>query len=96
MSGIENLGVLAINCETIDRQVTSGENRDNSKRNCQCKRAIKTEGGKFEIYENKRQDAELQSQHNADNTAESGIVTNPTVISNNSNENSFSLETTNR
>ena len=38
----------------------------------------------------------MQSQHNADNTAESSIVTNPMVISNNSNKNSFSSETINK
>ena len=68
MPCIDNLGILIINCETIGRQVASDENTD-SKRNCQCKRAIKTEGRKFEIYENTRQDAEAQSQQNADNTA---------------------------
>ena len=75
--------------------MASYENRD-IKRNCQCERAIQTEGGKFETYENKRQDVEVQSQHNADNTPESSIVTNPMVIGNNSNENSFSSGTINK
>ena len=38
----------------------------------------------------------MQSQHNADNTAESSIVTNPMVIGNNSNANSFSSKTINK
>ena len=92
MPDIDNLDVLPINCETIGRKVASDENID-SKRNCQHERAFQTEGRKFESYENKRQDTEVQSQHNADNTAESSIVTNPTVISNNRNENSFFSET---
>ena len=95
MSDIDNLGVLTINCETISRQVASHKNTDNSKGNCQCERVIQTEGGKYESYENKRQDTEVQSQHNADNTAKSGIVTHPTVMDNNSNENGFSAKTIN-
>ena len=96
MADIDNLGVLTINCDTIARQVASDENTDSSKVNCQHERAIQREGGKFEIYENKRQDAEVQSQHNAENTAQSSIVTNPMVMGNNSNENSFSEETINK
>ena len=57
---------------------------------------MQKEGGKFESYENKRQHAELQSQNNADNTAESSIVTNPMVMVNNSNENSLSSEAMNK
>ena len=36
-----------------------------------------------------------KNQHNADNTAESSIVTNPTVTGNNRNENNFFWETIN-
>ena len=96
MPDIDNLGILTINCETIGRQVTPDENAGNSKRNRQHERTIQTEGGKFESYENKRQDAEAKSQHNADNTLQSSIVTNPMVISNTCNENSFSAETINK
>ena len=96
MLDIGNLCILTINCETIGKQAASDENKDNSKRNCQCKTVIQIEGGKFESYENKRQDAEAQRQHNADNTAESIIVTYPIVISNNSNENSFSSQKINK
>ena len=76
--------------------MASDDSTDNSKRNCQCKWVIQTEGGKFESYENKRQDAEVKSQHNTDNTAKSSIVTNPMFMGNNSNENSFSSETINK
>ena len=96
MPDIDNLGALTVNSETIDRQVASDENTDNCKRNCQHKRAIQTEGGKFQSYENKRQDAEAQCKHNADNAAKSSIVSNPTVIGKNSNENSFSSENINK
>ena len=96
MPDIDNLVVLAINCEEIGRHLTSDKNTDNSKGNCLCKKVIQTEGRKFESYKNKRQDAEAQSQHNADNITKSSIVTNPTVIGNNSNENSFSEKTINK
>ena len=65
-------------------------------RETQCERAIQTEGGKFESYEIKRQDAEVQSQYSAENAAELSIVTYLMVIGNNSNENSFSSETINK
>ena len=66
--------------------MASDENTDNSLRNCQYKVQFKQKVGKFGSYENKRQDTELQSQHNADNAAESSIATNPMVMGNNSNE----------
>ena len=38
----------------------------------------------------------MQSQHKAENTADSSTVTNPMVMGNNSNENSFSVEVRNK
>ena len=40
MLDIDNLGILAINCERIGRQVALVENTE-SKRNCQCEIAIR-------------------------------------------------------
>ena len=54
MPDIDILGILTISCETIGKQVASDKNTDDSKRNCQCKRAVQTEGGKFESYKNKK------------------------------------------
>ena len=96
MPEIETLGVLTINYDTIGRQAASDDNANNWKRNCQCVSAVQTEGGKFECHENKRQDTEEQSEHNTDNTAELSIVTNPQVIGNNSNGNSFFSEIINK
>ena len=83
MPDMDNHDVQATNCETIGRQVAPDEDKDSSERNCQHERTIQTEGGKFESCENKRQDAEAQSQHNAENTAASSIVSNPMVRGNN-------------
>ena len=96
MPDTDNLGVLTIKCETIGRQVALDENTDSSKRHSQHQRTIQTEGGKFESYENKRQDAEEQSQHNRKNTAKSSTVANPMVMGNIGNENSFSADTINK
>ena len=96
ISDRDNLGILTINGETIDRQVVSDDITDNSKRHGQCKRTIQIEGGKCEQFESEKQDAEAQSQQNADNTAEPTICTNPTVTGNNNNKNDFFVETVNK
>ena len=43
----------------------------------------------------KRQDAEMQNQHNVDNTAKPSATTNPTIMGKNNNENSFPSGSTN-
>ena len=50
MPDMDNLDVLTINCETIDRQVASDKNTNNSNRNCQHERTIQIKGRKFESY----------------------------------------------
>ena len=85
MPDIDTLGVVTIKCEAIGRQVASDDNADRRKRNCQYERAVQTEGGKPETWINKRQDV-VQKQSNADNTAEAGVVPNPTVMGNNNNK----------
>ena len=59
------------------------------------KKTVQAEGGMPESCRNKRQDAETQSQHNADNTTEQGVITSPMVMGDNNNENSFYSESTN-
>ena len=63
--------------------MVSDDITDNSKRNGQCERAIQIDGRKFEQFESEKQDAEEQSQPNADNTAKQTIVTNPMFMGNN-------------
>ena len=94
MPDIDNLGILTINHETIDRHLGSGNNEDNRKRNCQYKGAVQTEGGIPESCTNKRQDAERQNQCNADNTAKPSFITNPMVTGKNKNEKSFLSDST--
>ena len=45
---------------------------------------------------NKRQDAETQNWPNVVNTAELSVITNPTAMGNNNNENSFLSESINK
>ena len=45
MPDIDNLHVLTINYETINRQLVSYDNADNRKRKSQYERAVQTEGG---------------------------------------------------
>ena len=96
MPDIDNLFVLAINCETIGRQVASYEREHRQQEQLPMQKSNSNRGGKFDSHENKWQDADAQSQHNADNTAKSSIVTNPTVTGNNSNENNFFSDTINK
>ena len=79
MPGIDKLGLLTMNYETVSRQVASDDSTDNSKRNCQHKKQFKQ---KVENMKSKKKtwDAEAQSQHNANNTTESSIVASPMVI----------------
>ena len=69
MPDIDALGLLKLNCEIIGRHLVSGDNANNSYRNCQYERAVDTAGGMPESCTHKRQDADTQSQHNAESTA---------------------------
>ena len=57
-------------------------------------KAAQAEDRMLETCTNKRQDAETQNQHSADNTTEPSVITNPRVMGNNNNENSFLSEST--
>ena len=92
MPDIDTLSLIPLTCETTHRQVAVHDSADNS----EYKSSIQTEGGKCEQFESEKQDAEAQSQHNADNTAKPTIFTNPMVMGNNSNEKSFSAKTINK
>ena len=94
MPDIDNLGLLTIKYETVGRQLPAEDNTNNRKRNCQCNRVVHIQVGMSESCTNRRQDAETQSQHNADNTTEPSVFTNPMVIGNNNTENSFPSEST--
>ena len=92
MQDIDKLGVLTINYKTIGMKLASDNSMDNRKRNCQYERAVQMEDRIPESCTNKRQDAEAQNQHNANNTAEPSVISNPMVMGNNYNENSFPSE----
>ena len=54
MPDIETLGVLTID-KTTGWQLALGDNADKRQRNCQCYRAVQTEGEKPESYTDNRQ-----------------------------------------
>ena len=54
MPNIDNLHLLTIKYETTGRQLTSDDNTDNRKRNCQYERAVQTGSGMTESCTNKK------------------------------------------
>ena len=67
---IETLCVLTIKYNTICRKLTSDEKANKRQRNCQCERAVQTEGGKLQRYAYNKQDVDAQKQCNTDNKDE--------------------------
>ena len=78
--GIDKLGLISVNYNTMPRQVAEDDSIDNSKSPSQI------EGSKCEQLKGKKQEEEAQSTQDADNTPEPPIVTNPTVTGNNNND----------
>ena len=88
MPDIDNLGVLTMNFEAIGRHhkmimQTTGRKTANTKEQFKqkagCLRAVQTRGRM------KKQ----KTQDNAYNTADPSVITNPMVMGNNNNDNSF-------
>ena len=60
MPDIETVGVPTIHDKIIGRQLASGDMADKRQGNCQCEKAVQTEGGKFESYAYNRQGYDAQ------------------------------------
>ena len=67
MPDIDNLGIPTINCETLGSKWHQTRT-ETARETANMKEQLK-QNRKSECCKNKRQDAEVQSQHNADNMA---------------------------
>ena len=84
------------NCQCERVVQTEGRKLESYAENGQDVDTLKTvqAGGTPESSTNKRQDSDTQCQHNADNTTEPCINTNPMIMGKKNNENSFLSELT--
>ena len=79
MQDIDKLSLISVNCNTTHRKVAKGDKVDNSDSTSQ------TESCKCKQFTGEKQETEVQSTQDAENTSKLPIVTNPMVMGNNNN-----------
>ena len=79
MQDIDKLGLISVNYNTMHRQVAEDDSIDNSEN--------QTDGSKCEQFKGEKQEEEVQSTQDADNTPKPPVVLNPMVTGINNNDN---------